>query len=118
MWAALRLVSFHRLVAWTTLPTDAPHPNDAPSVRRVVWAVAAASRRLFSDRPCLPTALAARYLLARRGVATELRIGVTRDANGLDAHAWLERHGDVLIGGRDPSTHYRPLSSPSPSSTH
>jgi hypothetical protein len=109
MWAALRLVSFRRLVTWTARPADAALPNDDPAVQRVLWAVAAARRRLFRTRPCLPTALAARYLLARRGVATVLRIGVTRAPGGLDAHAWLERHGEVLIGGRDAGVHYRPL---------
>ena len=67
-------------------------------VRRVVRAVQLASRRV-PGASCLTQALAARLLLARWGVASQLRIGVARGEQGdFLAHAWLEALGQVVIG--------------------
>lgn len=87
---------------------------DGADERRILWAVAAVSRRLFPTRPCLTQALAAQFLLHVRGASpTALRIGVARALGGeVQAHAWLERDGTVLIGGEDSSTLYQPLSNP------
>lgn len=46
---------------------------------------------------CLPACIALARTLARRGVATELRFGVRREGALLQAHAWLEREGEVLL---------------------
>lgn len=60
--------------------------------RLVRWAA-----RLVPGRVrCLHHSLALGRLLARRGVATRLEIGVRREAAGLAAHAWLERDGEPL----------------------
>lgn len=70
-----------------TTPTD-----------RLTWAIHAASR--FVPRPtCLTKALALQTLLARRGRLAILHLGVktTRTA-GLEAHAWLELNGNVILG--------------------
>jgi hypothetical protein len=37
-------------------------------------------------------------LLERRGIPTILRIGASRQAGTLKAHAWLERNGQVILG--------------------
>lgn len=56
--------------------------------------------RLIPGTTCLAQALAARALLRWHGHDGALRIGVARDAAGrLIAHAWLEREGQVLVGG-------------------
>ena len=68
-------------------------------VERIVWAVGAADR-LVPRTTCLVRALAAQALLARRGYASQLRLGVAGGAGrAFEAHAWLERDGRVLIGG-------------------
>ncbi len=72
---------------------------DSRDAERVVWAVGTAGRYVLGARPCLPLAMATQWMLWRRGVSTELRIGVKRDASGrLDAHAWVEHDGRILIG--------------------
>jgi len=60
-------------------------------------------RRLLPERPCLTQALVLQYLLLRRGDdAAELHIGVAKGEDGtLQAHAWVERGGRVLIGGEN-----------------
>ena len=78
--------------------------------RRAAWAAHAVGRRFLPERPCLTQALVLKYLLLRRGDETaELHIGVTRtEAEGLQAHAWVERDGRVLIGGANsPETYAR-----------
>lgn len=85
-----------------------PSPSPVEDVRRVQWAVAAAHRRL-PWIPCLATAFAANRLLARRGVASKVWLGVRPDEDaGFAAHAWLEAEGRVVTGGREKKT-YQPL---------
>ena len=68
-------------------------------VERIVWAVGAADQ-LVPWTTCLVRALAAQALLARRGHASQLRLGVAGGSGRtFEAHAWLERDGRVLIGG-------------------
>lgn len=66
------------------------------SVRRVAWAIKATNRRL-PGITCLPQALAAQLLLARRGHETALRIGVRKDAD-FEAHSWVEYEGTPIVG--------------------
>lgn len=58
---------------------------------------------------CLVEALTAGAILARRDVATTLRVGVTKSRGTLRAHAWLVHRGTVLVGGRHetPSRYHR-----------
>jgi Transglutaminase-like superfamily len=72
--------------------------GSGPPVERIVWAVGAADR-LVPRTTCLVRALAAQALLARRGHASQLRLGVAGSGRSFEAHAWLERDGHVLIGG-------------------
>lgn len=66
---------------------------DAAEVERVRWAVAAVGRR-WPGATCLTQALAARMLLGRRGIPSQVRIGLRRDeAGGIAGHAWLESEG-------------------------
>lgn len=68
----------------------------------VRWAVHGVAARTPWTSNCLPQALAAKYMLARRGLLSTLYVGAAfsgRDA--LKAHAWL-RCGDVPVtGGRN-----------------
>ena len=100
VWGALRLVSLRRLVRWTGPASQREEPPEEDVVDRTVWAVRAAGTRLFPTRPCLPQSLAARFLLARHGISTELRVGIRKEGGeALRAHAWLERNDEVLVGG-------------------
>lgn len=48
---------------------------------------------------CLTQAMTARTLLGLRGQSSELKIGVTKNATGkLEAHAWIEVDGQIVIG--------------------
>ncbi len=78
----------------------------------LVWSVRTVSRRLLRRRPCLTQALALWGLLERHGYQSQLRIGVAREgAAQLKAHAWIEKDGRVLIGGRRSPDAFVPLPS-------
>ena len=79
------------------------------AVRRVEWAVAAARRRLPWTIPCLAAAVAANRLLAWRGIASELWLGVRQGSDtSVDAHAWVIAEGRVVTGGAEQKL-YQPL---------
>lgn len=80
------------------------------SIEQIGWAVAVAGVYLpFAT--CLPQALTAHVLLRRNGHAADLKIGVARDDRGrLEAHAWVESTGRIVIGGSAGSlARYTPL---------
>src|SRR5688572_11186159 len=97
MW----LLPFHalrRLLARLARETGSAGQVCQLTPERVAWAVTAVSRYVPAAT-CLTQALAAQMLLARRGHAVELRIGVAKDDLGqLRAHAWLEYRGAVIFG--------------------
>ena len=71
------------------------------SVGRSAWAIAAVSRRI-PGATCLTQALAAQWLLARRGVASQVAIGVAKDAkHRFEAHAWLLCNSEIVVGGSE-----------------
>jgi len=73
--------------------------EETPSVERIVWIVAAAAP-LVPRATCLVRALSAQALLARRGYASQLRLGAAGGrGRPFEAHAWIERDGQVLVGG-------------------
>ncbi len=106
------MFSLPTLVRWTGRVGSRSEEVDEKKVEHIVWAVRTTGHHLFPDRPCLPTALTARALLGVLGASTDLEIGVQREDGTLQAHAWLERRGDVLIGGRDARSDYQVLTDP------
>ncbi len=78
---------------------------NADEIVRVNRAVSRAARYV-PRATCLTQALSIHTLLGRRGVVTQLRIGVTKEADGrLLAHAWLERDGVPLVSTADPASY-------------
>lgn len=74
--------------------------GEAKYMRDVIWAVRAVARRTLGDSPCLTQALAVKWMLRTTNADTILRIGVAKsEDNSLNAHAWLECNGVILIGG-------------------
>ena len=98
----LTLLSYNRLQ--TFMPTPGPEADaDEAELGRVGWAIPRAAR-FVPMASCLTQALAAQYLLARRGVASRIRIGVTQEPDGsFLAHAWLLSGGRIVVGGTSQS---------------
>jgi Transglutaminase-like superfamily len=72
---------------------------DQTSLSKIIWAVNVSTRYMPSGAKCLARALACQVLMTRRGYSPELRIGVAKSDEGkLEAHAWVESQGQVVIG--------------------
>lgn len=83
--------------------------RSGPAPEQIARAVSRGSR-LVPWPTCLVRALAARRLLARHGVASELCLGVARPAFGrFEAHAWLECGGVTILGGEGAGAQYSTL---------
>lgn len=71
------------------------------SPSQIVRAVESASRFVPGGANCLTRAVTTRMLMTRYGLDSTLRLGVAKASRGiLEAHAWIEYRGAVLIGGR------------------
>lgn len=90
-----------------------PRPRTGPfgvpeleSARRLGWGVEVAARRGPWPANCLQRSLVLWFLLRRRGLPAELRIGVRRTPDTgtggpLLFHAWVEQDGVVLNDAPD-----------------
>ncbi len=93
-----------------------PHiPLDSSSEQQlahVTWAIGWASKYTFGEVKCLARALTAQVLFNQKGYPSSLQIGVAKNHEGkLEAHAWIERQGKVLIGNLQDLSRYKPLPS-------
>ncbi|WP_299407083.1 lasso peptide biosynthesis B2 protein [Acaryochloris sp. IP29b_bin.148] len=89
-------------------PQDAPPPPR--SVNRMTWMVNTGSRYMPGHVKCLARALATEVLLRRHHHNPQLRIGVTKTSSGqLEAHAWVELEGQVVIGQVDDLARFTPM---------
>jgi hypothetical protein len=68
----------------------------------------AAGHHLYPMK-CLPQSLALAWLLARRGVAVDLRLGVSRQRQKFEAHAWLELDGIAINDTAQSTQRFLPL---------
>jgi hypothetical protein len=91
-------VPFRRIAPWLARAPETGRCDEALAAR-VREAVATAARNAPWNAVCLPQAMAAKAMLARRGCGSSFRLGASYDSRGkLIAHAWLEAGGAVIIG--------------------
>ena len=94
----LSTVPFGRIVPWLERMPDASEPDTA-AVQEVRQAVTIAARNVPWNAVCLPQAMAAKAMLARRGQGSALHLGAgPADADGFMAHAWLVAGGEIVVG--------------------
>lgn len=106
---ALRLLPFQRVRAWAARVDTIGSRRPAVSADRAAWLIAVAGRHHPLPIRCLERAVALQWLLARHGLATQLRIGVRRESAPLQAHAWLENDGRPIPDAGLGNTGYEPL---------
>lgn len=116
-WARLLVygMAFRRLAPRLGQSRHETPPTLSPTERalavEVSWAVQAASRHAPLRLVCLPQAIAAKWMLRRRGVPTTLYLGVAPDAakpGEIIAHAWL-RAGNKIVTGEEEMRRHQPL---------
>ena len=106
VWAAIRVIAHTRLRSGLdSLP--APLLESDTAREDVGWAVDAADGATPGDRSCLVRALVAEAMLERRGHETVLRFGVDGADRDMEAHAWLESGGEIVVGGENREAYTR-----------
>lgn len=112
-WIGLRLLGLQRLQArLQRMPPGPPTTPDSAELQRMGYLVNAAANQAVGPANCLTRSLYLWWLLRRRGVESELRIGVRLADGALEAHAWVE-HGGVPINDRpDVSADFPPFAEP------
>lgn len=86
---------------WVAISIGSPRScrtNPQPLVRSVCRTVTRVANRPRRWAICLPQALAAHWMLRRRGVPSTIQFGVQRGGDGLAAHAWLCTQGAIVLG--------------------
>jgi hypothetical protein len=81
----------------TALRAEAASPDSEAA--RIGWAVETAGRIVPTGKNCLVRAIAGREMLARRGISSEIRLGVAKNSPDiLSGHAWLECGHRIVTG--------------------
>ena len=72
--------------------------TDPCLLRSIIWAIDTAAKWVPGSK-CLVKAMAARIIMGHYGYACSVRLGVNKNQNGkFQAHAWVERNGDIIVG--------------------
>lgn len=86
--------------------------TQAETIAQIRWMLHWASRYTLWDSNCLARSIAGKMMLRRRGIASTLYLGITKDGDQMKAHAWLLAGGvgvtGVEVSHRD---NYRVISS-------
>ena len=94
--AALRVAGFARTRRWLTRPPRCRRAALEVAPLRLASLVHTASSHLPIPCSCLTRSLVLDGMLRRRGVESDLRIGVRLVDERLEAHAWIEVDGQPL----------------------
>ena len=106
-WLALRIHGLQRLQARLhRKPQPGGTPPALDELKRTGALVNAAAHRVLGPNNCLTRSLYLWWLLRRRGVPCELRIGVRMAQGALEAHAWVEHAGVPVNDRTDVSDHF------------
>jgi Transglutaminase-like superfamily len=107
---ALRLDSGSMVQHWLLLRPSGPRPhNSAIRADLIALAIAQAARHI-PGATCLVQAISLCRLLHREGYESVLQVGVLPpNAGRLEAHAWVECEGEIILGGSNSADLYTPL---------
>ena len=105
---SLRWRGFGRTQASLKLILSNAHPEHEPGLVSRDAAVTAhmvnaADRHGLIHSSCLAKSLTLWWLLSRQGISSHLRIGIRKEEEKFEAHAWVERDGAAL---NEPDEHH------------
>lgn len=116
----LWLLPFKTLQAWLAKLHHRQSRYQAPKLTKIsrrtvgqaIWAVNISSHYMPGKVKCLARALATQVLICRRGYDPELKIGVAKaEDHSLEAHAWVELQGLVVMGLVQDLSRFTPMPS-------
>lgn len=108
-WLALRTMGFARLQArlQDSRVIKSAAPMNQNEIRALGELVNIAARHHPLPATCLSRSLLLRWLLHRRGISTELRLGARLADGKLDAHAWVEWNGEPVNDETDIASRFQ-----------
>jgi hypothetical protein len=83
--------------------------KDLETIEHIQPLVTMAAHNHLYPMNCLRQALTLQEMLGRRGLCTQLRIGVRKESGNLLAHAWLEFQEQPVEVDRHEGEHFTPL---------
>jgi len=115
-WVGLRVLGFRRwksIFAWFAArrvrrarAADSAPLSAASAIARLEDV---AARHLFFRTNCLERSLVLCWLLERRGIGGQLRLGARKEGGRFEAHAWVEVDGSVVNDLYEPHSHFAPF---------
>jgi len=97
---SLRLRGFRKTQAFLqkflSLPSYSTDTSASSRADLTVRMVRAAVRNSLGHPTCLDESMTLWWLLERQGIGAELKVGVRKDGEKFEAHAWVERDGVAL----------------------
>ncbi len=105
--AATALLPFPLLLRLIVRVAAAPGA-DAQDIAHICYAVSRIAHWPVRWAVCLPQALAAHWMLARRAIPSQIQFGVSSRSGALSSHAWLVCAGRHVLGHRAGLT-YQPV---------
>ena len=97
---SLRLRGFRKTQAFLqkflSLPSHSTDISASSRADLTVRMVRAAVRYSLGHPTCLDESMTLWWLLERQGIGAELKVGVRKDGEKFEAHAWVERDGVAL----------------------
>jgi hypothetical protein len=110
--ASLRLRGYKKTQDWLQTRLDGREPTlpeagiPGELVQKTCRMVRAAEHYGIARATCLEESLALWYLLGRRGLPSRVRIGVRKQSEKFEAHAWVEYQGAALNQTEELHHHY------------
>lgn len=110
-WLCLRALGLSRFKEWLqgSAPLPAGRTLTIVDIQAVGESVNIAARHTPFPATCLTRSLLLHWMLQRRGVRSDLRIGVHLDRGMLSAHAWVECDGVPVNDRADIGTEFAPF---------
>jgi hypothetical protein len=104
--------TLRRVLSKTSQVFYQSHQGDIADIKTIVWAVDRSSYYMLGQVKCLARALTTQVLMHQYGYLGQLQIGVVKAESGeLEAHAWIEYQGKVVIGNLRDLSRFTPMSS-------
>jgi hypothetical protein len=95
---AVRFLPPDFVLTWTARPPRRIRRFSEYEIDWVSWAVETAGAKHWIRAACLPRAVAAQTMLRRRGITSQLCLGVARNGATLDTLAWVEIGPNIVVG--------------------
>jgi hypothetical protein len=112
-WIGLRVLGLQRLqTRLQRKPLALANGLDTDELTRLGTLINSAAHHALGPANCLTRSLYLWWLLRRRGIDSQLRIGVRLTDGALDAHAWVEHAGIPVNDRQDVSTDFAPFAEP------